>query len=179
MRMGYIERTGQTKNRTIRIDKAFDEELGREAEKENFSISGLVENIIEEYLNSERWLEKLNAVTLIPKTLEAFLEELDEDTVRKLGEKLGSVVSRDDFMMRGLPMSEDVARVLVEKILGEYCHWFTATYHYHSRPYFYLRSRMDGKWIIFIEEYLTAFYHVNLGKEIECHRVGDNLQILL
>ena len=135
--------------------------------------------MIDEYLNHTRWTEKQNTVTLIPATLQAFLEELDYETVAEIGAKLGSVVPKEGFMIRGLPMNEDSARFLIEKILGESSNWFAASYHEHSRPYFYVRSHFDGKWIVFIEAYLCAFYRTNFGKEIECHRVGDNLQILL
>ena len=105
--------------------------------------------------------------------------ELDDATITDLGNRLESVVPKEGFMMRGVPVSENMARLLVEKILGEYDHWFTATYHNLRRPYFYLKSHMDGKWITFIEAYLVSFYRVNFGKEIECRRVGDSLQILL
>ena len=81
--------------------------------------------------------------------------------------------------MRGIPMTEEMAKILIEKILGEYNHWFTASYHEHSRPYYYLQIHIDGKWTLFIEAFLKAFYLDNFGKKVDCQRVGENLQILL
>lgn len=170
---------GASKTRTIRIDEAFDEELEQEAEKHNKSVSSLIEDIIDRYLNHQRYVEEQKSITLVPQTLQSILLELDDDTIRDLGKKLGGVVPREGFMMRGLPMTFDTARLLVEKIMGEYDHWFEASYHHHSRPYYYLRSRLNGKWSVFIEAYLTAFYLENFGKEIECKHIGDNIQILL
>lgn len=177
--MALIEPKGEKITRTFRLDSAYDDELEREAEKQNNTTSSLIEKIIIEYLNHGRYVEQEKAITLIPKALQAFLLELDDETITQLGTSLGSIVPKEGFMMRGIPMTEDMTQILIEKILGEYDHWFTASYHEHSRPYYYLQIHIDGKWTLFIEAFLKAFYLDNFGKEVDCQRVGENLQILL
>ena len=177
--MAFIDKTGKSKSRTIRIDIAFNDELEKEAEDQGISSNKLIESIIDNYLNNERWAIKEKKLAIDPITIQSLLEELDEDTVTELGTKLGSVVPREGFMLRGLPLTEESATMFILMVLGESGHWFDVSYHKHSRAYFYVRSSFDGKWVSFIEAYLTAFYMVNFSKKIECHRVGDNLQILL
>jgi hypothetical protein len=44
---------------------------------------------------------------------------------------------------------------------------------------FFIRNNLGDKWITFIEAYHKAFYRENLNKEIECIKVGYNLQVRL
>jgi HicB family len=177
--MGIVQRRGETKTRTFRIDTAFNEELEAEAEKHSVSVNHLVEKIFERYLNHSRWVDERNSLTIVPSTMNKVLEALDDEKVIALGDELGSLIPVEDFMMRGMHMNAGSAKVLVEKILGEYDNWFKATYHHHSRPYFYLRTSIGEKWTLFVEAYLKAFFKKTMKEEVEIKRIGANIQIFL
>jgi hypothetical protein len=177
--MGFVEREGRANTRSVRLDKALNEELEKEADKQGDSVSNLVGRIVERYLNHYRWTERINCLTIPPITLESFLELLDEESLAKIGDKLGSSVPKQDFMMRGVTIDEESAKLLIMKMLGEYDNWFLVSYHNSSKPYFFIRNRLGDKWITFVEAYIRAFYQEALGLELECERVGSNLQLII
>ena len=177
--MGFVEREGRANTRSVRLDKALNEELEKEADKQNDSVSNLVGRIVERYLNHYRWTERVKALTISPIIFENLIELLDEKSLIELGEKLGSSVPKQDFMMMGINIDEKSAKLLVMKILGEYDNWFTVSYHNSNKPYFFIRNHLNGKWVTFIESFIRAFYRDALGLELECERVGNNLQIII
>lgn len=177
--MGFVERSGIGRARTVRIDATFNDELESEAEKKGVSVSRIVECLIEDYINYGRWINRGNGLIVMPSIMKNIIEELDDSTITNLGTILGSSVPREVFMMRGLDKSDEKAEILIMRILGEYENWFSAYYHNNSRAYFYLRSSMGDKWMLFVGAYLAAFFRDSFGIEVECKRQGENLQILI
>lgn len=177
--MGFVESSGVAKTRTFRLDEAFLNELEAEAEKQGISVNNLAERIVERYINQTRWTDRMESLTIHPATIKSLFDKLDESQILELGDTLGSIVPHESFMMRGMSMDEEMAHYLVETVLGEYDHWFRVSYHHHSRPYFFIQSTIGGKWLLFVEAYLKAFYRENLGKEVICDRIENSLQILL
>ena len=177
--MGFIERDGKSETRSFSIDKALNRELEREADRQDTSISNLVERIVEDYLNHYRWTDRVNALTILMPTMLKFLDNLDDDTLSKIGAEIGGSIPRQGFIMRGVEFDDDTAKLHILKILGDFDNWFTVNFHEGNEPYFFIRNSLGSKWIVFIEAYLRAFYRDICGKEIKCERVGDNLQVIL
>lgn len=177
--MGFLEREGAAVTRSFRVDKALDAGIIEEADRQNVSLSNLIEKIVEDYLNHHRWTDRANALTILIPTMQVFLKYLEDDELVEIGEVVGGSVPRQEMMMRGVNIDEEVAKTMVLRILGGYDKWFTVNYHEQDRPYYFIRNQLGEKWIIFVEAYIRAFYRVNLGIEVECVKLGDNLQVLL
>ncbi len=175
--MTFIEGEGERVTKSFRIYSNLDKELKHEAENKTLSVSGLLNYIIEKYLNHTRWIEKTDSLIIDPKTLKEILMHLDSETITLIGESLGAEVPRDTFMIRGEQTDEESAMLLILKILGEYDGWFDASYHKDQEPYFSINNKLGLKWIIFIEAFLRSFYLHILGKEVSSERVGENLII--
>jgi hypothetical protein len=176
--MGFVEKNGDTVIRSFKLDKAMEAELEVEADKQGKSFSRLMENIVENYLNHYRYLDKRNALTILPETMMAFLEHLDEDELSRIGDFVGANIPRQAYLMKGVPFDEETALDHLVKILGDYDKWYRVSYHDDNRPYLYIQNQLGSKWIAFIEAYVRAFY-ASLGIAVECQRVDDNLQVLL
>ena len=176
--MGFVEREGRANTRSIRIDKALDDELDIEANRQGYSISNLMERIVERYLNHYRWSERQNSLTLSRSALMVVLECLHNHDLVAIGERLG-VLSRQDFMMKGIPIDANTCRDFVLNTLGDYEKWFIISYHNTEPPYFFIRNDLGEKWTQFLEAYFKSFYKENLGTEIKLERVGQNLQLFL
>ena len=176
--MGFVERSGTGRTRTFRLDAAFNDMLEAEAEQQGLSVNNLTERIIERYINHTRWIDQIESLTIHPLTIQKIFDELSEEQIMRLGSKLGARVPSESFMMSGMPLDGVTARYFLERILGEYDHWFSVSYH-HSKPYFFLQTSLGDKWLLFVEAYLKAFYIENLSQEVECIRIENSLQILL
>ena len=177
--MGFVECVGKGKTRTLRIDEAIDSELIIEAETRGVSVNNLAESIFEKHLNFTRWYERLDSISLTPQTFSALLEEIDDEVIREIGQKMGCNAPRMGLMIRGIPLNMDSARLFIVKILGEYDQWFDVSYIDQKKPYFYIRNRFGEKWIIFVEAYLCTFLKECIGVEVTCKRMDNNLQITL
>ena len=177
--MGFVERVGVGRTRTLRIDEAFNGALESEAEKKGVSVNNLMEHILEDYINHDRWVDRRNGMIIMPSVMKNIIEAIDDNTIINLGTALGSFIPREGLLMRGLDKSEEKAEILILRILGEHDNWFSASYHHHSRAYFYLRSFMGDKWMLFVEAYLAAFFRESVGVEAEYKRDGETLQILI
>jgi hypothetical protein len=175
--MGFIEREGKANTRSFRIDQSLDEELSKEAEKQGYSISNLIEKIIENYLNHYRWVEKAEALTVLRPILKIWLEYMDEETIKTIGEEVGLNVPKHYMLMRGVELDENSLKNIILGIIGGHDNWFQVSYHDFERPYYFVRNNLGSKWTTFIEAYLKALCKDALNKEIECERIGDNIQV--
>lgn len=154
--MGFVKKTGNTVTRSFRLDKALETELELEAENQNKSFSRLMEKITGDYLNHYRYLEKRDALTILPETMEAFLEHLDEDALTSIGAYVGGNIPSRAYLMKGIPFDEATALDHLVKILGDYDKWYRVSYHGDNRPYLYIQNQLGAKWIAFIEAYIRA-----------------------
>lgn len=177
--MGFVEREGRASTRSIRIDKAFNDELEKEADRQGNSVSNLTNRIIERYLNHQRWSERINSLTIPPIIFENMLELIDENSLAELGDLFGSTIPKEDFIMKGMNVDEESAKLLIMRMLGDYDNWFKVHYHDEDRPYYFIINRLGDKWITFVQAYIRAIYRENLGTDVECIRVGDDLQVLI
>ena len=176
--MGYVVRSGEAKTKTFRIDNAFIDELEEEAKQQGLSTNTLAERIIERYINHSRWIDKMDALSILPQTMNKLLEKIDDKTIEELGAELGSMIPKEGFLIRGMNDSRASAKILVEEILGGFQHWFNASYHESDKPYYYLRSRHSVRWMKFVEAYLKAFFK-SMDIEAQIIRRGSNIQILV
>lgn len=163
----FVERDGASVTRSFRLDKALDVELNVEADEQGASVSNLLEKLVEEYLNHQRWVNRANALTILIPTMQVFLKYLENDELVEIGETVGGSIPKQEMMMRGIEIDEEVAKSMILRILGGHDKWFTVDYHEQDRPYYFIRNSLGEKWVIFVEAYIRAFYRDNLGIAVE------------
>jgi hypothetical protein len=175
--LSIIEPEGKAVTRTFRLDRAWDRVLEEEAEKRKMSVSNLLENIVSDYSHFYRWVEVLHAITFSPGTFKEFLEAIDEEELKRIGEKVGKMVPVHGFLVRGDKITPEVARYLVTQLMGKYGNWCRVADHENQRAYYYIKHDYGPKWSVFLGAYVSSFYANVLGKKIECEPVADNLLI--
>lgn len=163
----FVERDGASVTRSFRLDKALDVELNVEADEQGASVSNLLEKLVEEYLNHQRWVNRANALTILIPTMQVFLKYLENDELVEIGETVGGSIPKQEMMMRGIEIDEEVAKSMILRILGGHDKWFTVDYHEQDRSYYFIRNSLGEKWVIFVEAYIRAFYRDNLGIAVE------------
>ena len=177
--MGVVNKKGVSRTKTFRFDEAIIEELTKEAEKGGVSTNQLTEKIIEHYLEHERWNKDLSSLTILPNTIKALINVLDEETLTEIGSELGASFPKEYLLMRGMSTDKKATQYFILKTLSENNHWFNASYHTGGTPYYYIRIELGMKWSLFLEAYLRAFFENLLEEKIVIRRAGENFQILL
>jgi hypothetical protein len=177
--LSIIEPKGVAVTRSFRIDKAWDEAINREAEKQGTSISSLLEKIVRDYILFYRWAEKLDSVIFSPTTIREIIDALDENELRKIAERVATSTFKESYLARGDSLDLDTVRFQIIDQMGRYANWFTVNEHETSGHYFYIKHRLGDKWSVFVESYICTLIENIIGIKVETERIGPNILVKL
>lgn len=150
---------GKTVTRTIRIDEGYDEILKYEADRHSVSVNTIMDQQIKKYVETYRFFEKSNAVTLSAHTLYEILGELDDETIQKISIRLGRERPHELILRRGIQPSYESAKWYIQEILGDQSGWFTALITKRGDYENINLSHVFGhKWSLFLQGYLMNFF---------------------
>lgn len=76
--------------RTIRISQDLEGLLQKDAKAKRISLNSLISTIMEKYAEWDRYVEKINSITLSPAGLTAFLKAVDEKKLIEATKELGA-----------------------------------------------------------------------------------------
>ena len=177
--MSIIEPYGKAITRTFRLDKAWNDAIIEEAERQNISISGLLEKISREYILFYRWVEELQSVIFSPNTIKGIIDALDDEILVEIAEKVAESTFTESYMVRGDGVDLDVVRFQITEQMGKYAHWFTVVEHDTDNHYFYIKHSLGEKWSVFVEAYVGSLFRDEAGVNISTERVGENILVRL
>ena len=175
--MSKIEPEGRSVVRTFRLDDAWDSAIQEEADKKDITLSSMLEQLVRDYISFYRWVEAFSSVVFSPNTIKAIVDELDEDKLKAIGERVGKTSILESFLIKGDTFTRGMADYQIIEQMGRYSHWFTATKQDPSKPYLFIQHSRGPKWTAFVEAYITSFYSNVLDIKVESKRIGDNLMI--
>jgi len=173
--LSIIEPEGKAVTRTFRLDKAWDRVIEQEAEKKGIAVSSLLENIVKSYSLHYRWIEILKSITFSPGIFKEFLDAIDDETLKQIGETVGKTVPMQDFLIRGDEITPEVARYFITQLLGRYGNWCKVVDHKDTKAYYYIQHEYGHKWNVFLGAYISSFYANNLHINIVSEIVAGNL----
>jgi hypothetical protein len=175
--MSKIEPEGKSVVRTFRVDRAWDNAMQEEAEKRGIAISNLLEQVVKDYIHFYRWVDSFGSVIFSPNTIKTLVDELSEESLKLIGERVGKTSTIEGFLLKGEIIDREIAIYQIVEQMGHYSHWFTATAHDSDKPYLYIQHSLGPKWTTFIEAYISSFYSNVLDIKVKSQRIGDNLVI--
>jgi len=83
--MDIVELSGKMVSKSLRLDSGVVDELLVEAERKNTSFTGLLQGIINQYLEILRYNHDRNFINMGNNTLKALLECADDDELYRCG----------------------------------------------------------------------------------------------
>ena len=150
---------GNTITRTIRIDEGYDDILKNEADRHGVSVNQIMDQQIRRYVETYRFFEKTNAATLSASTLHAIMEELDDETIRKISVKLGKERPHELMLRRGIQPTYETSLWYIREVLGDHSGWFTAMISTRGENENINLSHAYGyKWSLFLSGYLKELF---------------------
>jgi hypothetical protein len=111
-----------TVTRSFRFDNDLSNILEEEAERMGISVNALVGIILRRYCEFTRFLSKIDMIVINREFLTFLLETHDDDSVRKMGTKLGQIIPSDTIMFWKKEISEHSVLEYIEKIICRYGH---------------------------------------------------------
>ncbi len=170
-----MSKKGRTKNatRTIRLEAEQEDALIKEAERRGFSVNALIGHIFDRYLTSYRFYDIGGMVVFSSETAQEFLQKIDVNDVREIGEEAGKARIRGGLLQRGRRINMDSFTWYVTQVLGENYGWFRCDYREEeNQATFHLQHQLGYKWSVFVGSYISSAVQDLLG--MKCNLVIMN-----
>ena len=177
--MSIIEPEGKAITRSFRLDKAWNDAIIEEAEKQGVSVSGLLEKIVKDYVLFYRWCEALNSIIFSPNTIKGIIDAIDEEALVEIAENVAKSTFTESYLVRGDGIDVDLVSFQITDQMAKYAHWFTAMEHDTNSHYYYLKHQLGEKWSIFVEAYVKSLFEDAVGVKVSTDRVGENILVKL
>ncbi|MEJ5293593.1 MAG: hypothetical protein WHS82_08370 [Candidatus Methanosuratincola sp.] len=165
---------GQTSPRTFRIDADVIRGLEEEAKKQGATVNGLTCRILRKYVRIGVKVEQMGLVTLPRNDLIEIINALDEESVAKIGYKMGSSTSKEVMLLLFGELSVDAFKQFFLMFLCGYMNW-TTCYEVEGEDYLEIRAshNMGEKWSQFVKNYVEASLESTLGIRPEFKYVSN------
>jgi hypothetical protein len=167
-----------TITRSFRFDIDLSKVLDEEAERMGVSMNALVGIILKQYAEFTRYLSKIDMVTVNRELLISLFETRDEESLYKLGLRLGETIPVDTIMFWKKDLTEDSVLEYIEKIVCRY--GYLGTYDEVSQStnrIIVIRHRLGRNGSKFFEGYLKSALKNTLGKDANFDITDSSVKI--
>jgi hypothetical protein len=154
-----------TVTRSFRLSPEILSTLDEEAERMGISVNALVGTILQRYSDFTRYLSKIDMVVVNREFLTTLLESNDEETVHRLGMKLGETVLVDTVIFWRKEITQKAVLDYIEKVICRYGHFGTYDEKQISQTTktIVIRHRLGRKGSRFLEGYLRSGIKHSIG----------------
>jgi hypothetical protein len=153
-----------TVTRSFRFENELSYILEEEAERMGISVNALVGIILRRYCDFTRYLSKIDMIVINREFLTFLLDTYDDDSIRKMGTKLGQIIPSDTIMFWKKEINEYSVLEYIEKIICRYGHLGTYDEILQSDVRtVVIRHRLGKKGSIFFQAYFFSALKVMLG----------------
>lgn len=164
--MKETEQPEETVTRTFRVNKEWDTVLQEQADWQGISVSTLLDQIVRRYVIAERFQFNAPAVNMENKAFLQVIEELDEETIKKVASESGRILPEEELLRRGLPQEFDSIVWIMKEVFGRYGGWFTVDqYENENENALHLRHYLGIKWSLYLEHFFKAMFMKDLEVE--------------
>lgn len=165
---------GQSAPRTFRLDADVMRGLEEEAKKQGATVNGLTCRILRKYVRIGAKVEQMGVVTLPRNDLIEIINALDEESVAKIGRKMGSATSKEIMLLLFGELSVSAFKQFFLMFLCGYSNW-TTCYEVEDEDYLEIRAshNMGEKWSLFVKNYVEASLEFTLGMKPEFKYVSN------
>jgi len=177
--LSIIEPEGKAITRSFRLDKAWNDAIIEEAEKQGISVSGLLEKVVKDYVMFYRWCEELESVVFSPNTIKGIIDSIEDETLIEIAENVAKSTFTEAYLVRGDGVNLDAASFQITDQMGKYAHWFQVVEHDTNSHYFYIKHQLGEKWSVFVEAYVRSLFRDAVGVRVSTEMVGDNILVKL
>lgn len=166
-----------TITRSFRFENDLSKILDEEAERMGISVNALVGIILKRYCEFTRYLSKIDMIVINREFLTFLLDTYDDDSVYKMGIRLGQIIPSDTIMFWKKELNEQSVLDYIEKIICRYGH--LGTYDeilQSSGRTIVIRHRLGRKGSIFFQAYFFSALKTMLNVEAKFEITESSLK---
>ncbi|KON30278.1 hypothetical protein AC477_05095 [miscellaneous Crenarchaeota group-1 archaeon SG8-32-1] len=160
--------------RTIRTNREWDTILKDEANTRGISINCLLNQIIERYVFSYRFIDVFPCLVLPCEMVKGLLEGLTDEQLIKEGQSAGSFIPKHSLFLKGLIPDLDTIMLCMENNVSQHSNWYQFQCHkINGRITMLLRHQLGRKWSIYLQAYYSALFKKLINLQIKSE-IGEN-----
>ena len=160
----------KTVTQSFRLNARIQSVLVAEAERQRVSTNTLVNQILEDYVDYERYEKRAKVLRFGPPIVDTIFNEISEEVIRKIGATLGENHPREMLATMGQQsFTLEKAVELIEFYLSEHAGWFEPSEIRKEQEVWtiHLRHGINRKWSLFLCAYVTAMFQTLKFYKIE------------
>jgi hypothetical protein len=159
--------------RSIRMHGKTYDVLRKEAATRAISFNTLTNEILDKYVNFDRFMFNFELMVLHKRMLIRQFLELRDETIRSIGEGEGSIFARQILTTTGRPLNKESMVYFVDTVVSRYQDYCRCERHTTGeKERFVLRHDLGAKWTVFLTSYLAAAFKSVLRQDVTLE-VGD------
>ena len=157
------DRRKKTVLRTIRITQEVDDVLRESAQDKNLSVNALIAAIMTKYVEWDRYVEKLNFISIASETFKTVLAEIDGEKLEKIAKEYGSKMAKTASMFF-FKKADSETFLEVISLFSKYSRLRTNEIETSGRNYtITLHHNLGEKWSTFVRHFMAQAFNNVLG----------------
>jgi hypothetical protein len=147
--------------------------LRKEAATRAISFNTLTNEILDKYVNFDRFMFNFELMVLHKRMLIRQFLELHDETIKSIGEGEGAVFPKQILTTTGRALNKQSMVYFVDTVVSRYQDYCRCERHTTGdKERFVLRHDLGAKWTEFLNAYLTSAFKSVLRQDIKLE-VGD------
>jgi len=133
--------------------------LNEEAERAGISSNALINKILQEYCEYQRYAKRFGVISISLKEFSGILEACSKEALVDNAKKAGLVVAADALRTMGLGNNYKDLVFFVTRFLAEYANYCKCEHYViNNKEYFHLRHDLGEKWSICLAEGFSTLF---------------------
>lgn len=132
------------------------------------SVNALINKILIHYVNSHRYYESGNMISMSTNTFMTIFDQISKNDVEDTAYGLGNQKVNESLMRRGMEVNYNNVIWYISQILGEYNGWFRCDLLQEQKmDHLHLSHTFSRIWSDFLANYISSIFRDVLGLEIQ------------
>ena len=166
--------------RTIRTKREWDSILKDEANSRGISTNCLLNQIIERYVMSYRFIDVFPCLVVPCEMVKGLLNGLTDEQLIKEGDAAGSFIPKHSLFLKGLTPNLDDVMLCMENMVSQHSNWYQfQCQKINGRVTMLLRHQLGRKWSVYLQAYYSALFNKLINLSIKSEIGANSLAIIL
>lgn len=154
----------KTSTLTFRLNREIEKGLRKEAEEKRISLNILANQILEDHVQLEQYMEKFGVIAMSKKTFQSIIEKMSEKEIIELAIDIGSTEPRDFILFKWKDINAKSVLEFIKMYL-EHCGYGDCDIEDSELLSISIHHKMGKKGSLFLKSFLESVIQSTLAKQ--------------